>query len=602
MIGNTASPRNLRIRRGEEDELQQTAQADTPPDTTSTASQIMSGQTSATTGDGQQDQGANAPTNNGPRLGGGTDKYTWWTGGSNLKPRTRRASIYACRPEDFRALEKVEYYIRNGVKEEDRLGLPTEKAYKTTLTEWIATVKSHVENCGMDSVFRLFLDGVHEHYLFDEWGEVTMDDIDQHVEDLTSNGVHNSDTTRHPVCPFDVENVDRTREMIKATISREFYNALGPKLEQTMTGIHLFFLAVSHIEPATASTARGLLNKLQEKKLNKVPGMDVNTFNITIKDLVTRIQGCCKKKEHLPSDLSQVVAECYRDTQIQEFDMLVITIINRLDDVPDYYTPIQIQTMLGAKYDRLANTNRWPHKSKLQELSEEVGQLKALQRKGNNNSNSNQGQNTNQNNNSTRNRTNTTGNDKKGTTSTTTNTPEGNPALFVPPKDGAPEVKQIDGKEHKFCTKCQNRKHGGKPMWRSDKWAHTTSEHMSGKEWRAKRQESKPEKTVTFSKETEGQHPNKAPKSSMSTLVTPTGNTSPPPQGRLRLISSLSYLADDKPRRPDPPTDIKMYDDEEEEVSVSPPRHFEDDTSAENCSLESDESDDSSLNYLAGHH
>jgi hypothetical protein len=211
-----------------------------------------------------------------------------------------------------------------------------------------------------------------------------MDDIDQHILDLTDYGVpkdvdqDGTVTDRHPVCQFDIENLDRTRDLIEAALSQEFFNALDPKITDDMTGVHIFLLAVSFIEPPTASTARALLSKLQEKKLNQVPGMDVNTFNITVKDLVTRIQGCCKKREHIPADLVLTVTQCYLDTGIQEFDMEVIGIRRELDRDLDKYTPTQVQTMLGDLYDSLVNTNRWAHKNKLQELAEEVGQLKAL--------------------------------------------------------------------------------------------------------------------------------------------------------------------------------------------------------------------------------
>ena len=44
------------------------------------------------------------------------------------------------------------------------------------------------------------------------------------------------------------------------------------------------------------------------------------------------------------------------------------------------------------------------------------------------------------------------------------------------PKPGQPEVRtNANGKEEKWCSKCK------KPRWRSDKGAHTTSEHRSQK-------------------------------------------------------------------------------------------------------------------------
>jgi hypothetical protein len=109
--------------------------------------------------------------------------------------------------------------------------------------------------------------------------------------------------------------------------------------------------------------------------------MDVNVFNVSIQDKVRRISGCYKKRGHVPPDLALIVAQSYHDTQIQEFDLEVISIVRALDMDLDCYTPVQILSMLGDQYDSLVNTDRWPHKSKHKELAEEVGQLKALQRK-----------------------------------------------------------------------------------------------------------------------------------------------------------------------------------------------------------------------------
>jgi hypothetical protein len=126
-------------------------------------------------------------------------------------------------------------------------------------------------------------------------------------------------------------------------------------------------------------------------------------------------------------NLALVEAQCYRDTQIQEFDLEVISIVKALDKDLDCYTSVQILSTLGDQYDSPTNTDRWPRKSKLQEIAEEVGQLKALQRKqgrydkGQRNINNHNGSNDHAN------RTHADNNDKDNVNR---NTPEGNPAIF----------------------------------------------------------------------------------------------------------------------------------------------------------------------------
>jgi hypothetical protein len=115
-----------------------------------------------------------------------------------------------------------------------------------------------------------------------------------------------------------------------------------------MSGVPLFYRAFTFIEPPTASSVRALLKKLQGKKLTEVPGMDVNAFNISIQDCVRRISGCCKKRGHIPPDLALIVAQCYRDTQIQEFDLEVINIINRLTRISTVMLPFRFSPCLAV--------------------------------------------------------------------------------------------------------------------------------------------------------------------------------------------------------------------------------------------------------------
>jgi hypothetical protein len=64
--------------------------------------------------------------------------------------------------------------------------------------------------------------GTDERYLFIHWGEIELEDIDEHVLDLTQRGVRlapDDDGTiragRHLVCPFDSSRLFRGRRQIR---------------------------------------------------------------------------------------------------------------------------------------------------------------------------------------------------------------------------------------------------------------------------------------------------------------------------------------------------------------------------------------------------
>jgi hypothetical protein len=116
-----------------------------------------------------------------------------------------------------------------------------------------------------------------------------------------------------------------------------------------------------------------------------------------------------------------------------------------------------------------------------------------------------------------------------------------------------------DGVEYKFCSNCKNRKHGDKPMWRSDKLAHVTSERKSAREWRAERKTGAPmngkrDRNVSSTKDRDGKHV----RSSISTFTAGPKDEATPQNTRLRLVRLLhlfSVTADSstgRPHRPDP--------------------------------------------------
>jgi len=281
-----------------------------------------------------------------------------------------------------------------------------------------------------------------------------------------------------------------------------------------------------------------------------------------------------------------MVAECYLETDIQQFDLKAIEIVNALDEDLSKYTTTQVQTMLGNKYTSLLHNDRWPHKSKMQELSEavgqlqalstEVGHLKALQLK------------------------------QPGGTAGSTSTPKAekqdtsNPAIYVVPKEGEAEVKMIDGVEHKFCRLCKYKKSNGKAFWRRAPQAHTTSEHKPFSQIKEEKTKAEKPKTVGFA----------APTGSANMLSSPDDSgpedEGPPITGGLRLMSSLNMLQ----------ALASFPNDEDEEgegaatvgmtlATEGPPRRFDDDDDDDDgssiYSTASEGSASAHLNCCAGH-
>ena len=91
-----------------------------------------------------------------PIVGGGVDATTW-TGGSNRQAdwRTRPTSTMARRPTDFISASMIEQHACAGLSEHRHL-IPNEKTSKSTLTVWINSIRSYMEEHGLDTVFRVY--------------------------------------------------------------------------------------------------------------------------------------------------------------------------------------------------------------------------------------------------------------------------------------------------------------------------------------------------------------------------------------------------------------------------------------------------------------
>ena len=113
------------------------------------------------TGITQSQAAASAPN---PRIGGGTDGDTWWTGGSNLTKRSRSKTINAHRPTAFKSAKAIENECCKALEERMHLLLEG-KCNNVTLTSWVTTIRGKVEDCGMVTVFQIVDNGKETHLL-----------------------------------------------------------------------------------------------------------------------------------------------------------------------------------------------------------------------------------------------------------------------------------------------------------------------------------------------------------------------------------------------------------------------------------------------------
>ena len=272
-----------------------------------------------------------------PRIGGGTDGDTWWTGGPNTKLLSRPMTINARRPDDFKSAEKIEYNCTKGLPEGRRLGTEDDKDATITLTTWINELREEIEATGMDTVFWV-MKGIQETYLLSDWGAISRDMLNTWIDHLKK-GVFKGGS-RESVCPFDLDNLHRSAKKVKNSITIRMWEEIESELPYGASGPEIFFAIMSKVQHSSASASRALMKKLEGMKLNKESGMNVETFATRITKLVRRIEGCDARS--IPQDLSTVVATCFLDTDVDEFKLTASSIFNKVDLDPSCMTWRQI--------------------------------------------------------------------------------------------------------------------------------------------------------------------------------------------------------------------------------------------------------------------
>ena len=305
-----------------------------------------------------------------PRIGGGTDGDTWWTGGPNTKPLSRPMTINARRPDDFKSAEKIEYNCTKGIPEGRRLGTEDDKDATITLTTWINELREEIEATGMDTVFWV-MKGMQETYLLSDWGAISRDMLNTWIDHLKK-GVFKGGS-RASVCPFDLDNLHRSAKKVKNSITIRMWEEIESELPYGASGPEIFFAIMSKVQHSSASASRALMKKLEGMKLNKESGMNIETFATRITELVRRIEGCDARS--IPQDLSTVVATCFLDTDVDELKLTASSIFNKVDLDPSCMTWRQIIQELKTKYRSLDGLGRWPHKTK-KNPADEIAALK----------------------------------------------------------------------------------------------------------------------------------------------------------------------------------------------------------------------------------
>jgi hypothetical protein len=427
----------------------------------------------------------------GPRVGGGQDGETWWTGGSNVTSKRRIApkDTAARRPDSFRSADSVAKQCKEGLPTTHHLGKEGEKDYTISLVTWIAAIQGYMVEKGMDTVFYIY-DPIHDQEvnMFEQWGVVTKEQVKEWVKTLKEGVPDTSDPTQKlPACPYDETNLLWSGKAIVNSVSMQLWSQFEQDLSLDASGPEVFMAVVHKKQVTTSTTTRTLIRELEDMKLTNVPGHNVIEHARAVVDKGKTIAGT----GNAPSDLSTLIVRSFMGTDELPFELEAATAYNKLDRDPTCLDWQEVVEQLKTKYVSMTASNQWKAKVTQKKQPDELAAMKAalnkLTQKLSSNSGNGNGSGGNNNGNGGRDLSkvkcrgcgkfghmvrNCPEKDKNKDTNPGNGNDSGTKGKWARPKEGESEIKEIDGETHKFCKKCR-------PRWRKGPKAHTTAEHKT---------------------------------------------------------------------------------------------------------------------------
>ena len=130
-------------------------------------------------------------------------------------------TIFSRRPIDFRSATKVKENCSNGLANDYKLSA---KDSSISQAYWIQLIRMHIEDHGMDIIFRRESPSGREVYMLQEWGDTDNAEVVELMRKLKQ-GNHGQ-----PPCTFDIDNHRWSGKAIVSSISQDMWQIVEKEI------------------------------------------------------------------------------------------------------------------------------------------------------------------------------------------------------------------------------------------------------------------------------------------------------------------------------------------------------------------------------------
>jgi transcriptional regulator NrdR family protein len=364
----------------------------------------------------------------------------------------------ARRPTDFKSANTIEHIATKGLPVDRHIG-PDEKTSKITLTSWVNSTRSYMEERGLDTVFYVY-DGQTdtETYLLTDWGSASPAKIEKWVATLRA-GVPRMDGTISPRCDYDLDNLKWSGKAILNSVSLPLWETVEKDLGVDASGPEAFAAVVYKLQQVSSAAVRALVDELKALSLLKEPGQDVEIFGGRVVELCRRISGTGSA----PADLVVLAAGTFLECDVLAFKLKAIKIHDEVDENANSMSWDSVVRSLKTKYQSLKGQGLWTPQATTKKKDDELSGLHAainkltaqVQNGGAGDGNGG---------------TRCYNCNEMGHMSRDCPRNRTSSGSRVPPKDGEPQTKTIDGASQSWCGVCRR--------WTKGDKEHLTAGHV----------------------------------------------------------------------------------------------------------------------------